>query len=243
MGGASGRRLGLPAGRFLPGPVAGGRASAIAVLFAALASLALISCGAKLPEVAAVEWRIESRLGPGDARYESLSAFASIKDEDGIGNIAEVWIVEDEAALAWKLTGADWTKSSDGSGDWIGGASLAMPDLGPLPRGKYRYVAIDASGQQAELGFAVSGDFPDTRAPSVRCSPGSIAVSSGWDETLVLAFDSAGALLRAAPAPRGGSSLAEVFGEGAAGRAALVCAYGYDPGTKMGAFSKRIRIR
>ena len=209
------------------------------------AVLALASCGGKPPEVSAVEWRLESRPGLGSSRYESLSAFGSIKDDDGIDNIEEVWIVNDDSALAWRLTSADWTKATEGSSDWIGGSSLAMPDLGPFPRGRYRLAALDAAGQIAELGFEVAGDFPAKRAPSLSYSAesGNLAVSSDWTETLVLAFDSAGALLRSVPAPPEAAPLSECLGQDMADRTALIAAYGYEPGSRMGAFSARIKTR
>jgi hypothetical protein len=203
------------------------------------------SCGIKPPELSSVEWRIESRPSDMGTRYESLSAFASIKDESGLDNIDTIWIVDDDDALAWKLTSADWTKPSQGPSDWIGGSSLAAPDLGPIPRGKYRFVAIDASGQQAELAFAVGGAFPAKKAPEISysSSSGQLSVRSEWTETLVLTFDAAGVFLRSAAAPEKAESLADLLGDDGAERTALVGAYGYEPGSRMGAFSQRIKTR
>lgn len=229
------------------------RAAALAAL--ALAAVAAASCGSRPPEVAAVEWRLEARpraQGSGEAgasgapaggSYESLSAFGSIKDEEGMDNISEIWILNDEASFAWKLTDADWTKSSSGSDTWIGAAALATPELGSLPRGDYRLVAIDAAGSRAELGFSVSGDFPDRRPPSLSYERGSVRVGSAWPETLVLAFDAAGALLSSQPAPAQASGIETVFGKDLAQRTAALAAYGYDPALRMGSYSRRTTIR
>jgi hypothetical protein len=214
-------------------------------LAAALCALALGSCGGKLPEVVAVEWRLESRPGEGGLRYESLTAFGSIKDEDGLDNIEEIWVVNDASAFAWKLTSADWSKSPEGIDNWIGGSSLATPELGPLPRGDYRFVAIDAAGQRAERAFSVTGDFPSKAAPSVSYSAGAgrLSVRSEWAETLLLSFDAAGVLLRSATAPKKEATLAELLGADIAERTALLCAYGFEPNLKIGSFSPRIRTR
>jgi hypothetical protein len=217
------------------------RAAAIALL----AAMATVSCGSKPPEVAAVEWRIESRPIDRGAAYESLSAFGSIKDEDGIDNIVELWVVNDAAALAWKLTSADWTKTSEGGDNWMGGSALATPELAPLPRGGYRLIAIDSAGQRAELPFTVAGSFPEKKAPTLSYSAkdARLAIRSDWPETLALAFDATGALLASPAAPKQSSTLAEAFGPDIAARAASVGAYGYEPALRMGAFSSREKTR
>jgi hypothetical protein len=216
------------------------RAAAIALLSA----LATVSCGSKPPEVAAVEWRIESRPTAGGTAYESLSVFGSIKDEDGLDNIDELWVVNDDAALAWKLTNADWIKASEGGDNWIGGSAFATPELGSMPRGAYRLIAIDAAGQRAELAFSVTGGFPGRGAPTVVYSKGGLfAIKSGWPETLALAFDATGALLASPPAPKQGSTLADAFGQEVASRTASVGAYGYEPALRMGAFSPRTKMQ
>jgi hypothetical protein len=214
--------------------------------FAALSSLLLfVSCGVKPPELSSIEWRVETRPSDKGTRYESLSVFASIKDESGLDNVETIWIVDDDDALAWKLTSADWTKPPQGSPDWIGGSSLATPDLGPVPRGKYRFVTIDAAGQRTELSFVVGGAFPAKKAPEISYAPsaGQLSVRSEWTETLVLAFDAAGVFLRSATAPDKAESLADLLGDDCAERTALVSAYGYEPAIKMGAFSQRIKTR
>jgi hypothetical protein len=221
------------------------RAMLLAALALGAAICSLVSCGGKLPEVSAVEWRLETRPSERGSPFESLSVFGSIKDEDGLDNIEEIWIVHDESTFAWKLTSAEWTKAEEGSGNWIGGSSLATPELGPLPRGKYRLVAIDAAGQKAELPFELTGDFPDKRAPTLSYSSKeeSLSVKSNWTETLAMAFDAAGALLGSAAAPNKTTTLAELFGGDIVDRIALVSAYGYEPELKMGAFSTRIKTR
>jgi hypothetical protein len=232
---------------------AGPARPSLSVPIALACALAIVSCGSKPPEVAAVEWRVESRSPKGGVAekgaaekggsYESLSVFGSIKDDDGIGNISELWILNDAEALAWKLTDADWTKAVEGGDNWIGASALAMPELGPMPRGEYRLIAIDAAGQRAELPFTVAGEFPAKVAPSASFAKGLLSIRSEWTETLALAFDGTGALLAAVPAPRNASSLSEAFGAAMEARVASACAYGYEPALKMGAFSPRIATR
>jgi len=215
----------------------------LALAAAALAALTGVACGSKQPEIAALEWRLESRPAEAGSDYESLSVFATIRDDDGLDNILELWVVNDDSAQAWKLTDADWIKVAEGADTWIGASALATPELAGMPRGPYRLVAIDAAGQRVEREFRVSGSFPDKKAPVAAFSGGRLSISSAWPETLALAFDGTGLLIASPGASAQPSSLVDSFGPDLAARTAEVGAYGYDPSLRMGAFSKRVRTR
>ncbi len=216
--------------------------TALAALLAAALSAALLSCGGKPPEIAAVEWRIELRpsaAGP----YESLSAFASIKDEDGSEDISSLWIVDDEDFLAWPLTDADWTRRKEGADEWLGAAGLARQDFGPMPRGDYRFVAIDAAGERVERSFRVAGAFPDLPAPELAFEGGTVRVRTSWPETLVLGYDGTGALAGQVAWIGSPESLADLFGPELGARIVEAAAYGYDPSRRMGAYSAKRKTR
>jgi hypothetical protein len=226
-----------------PGTPVEDRGALAAILFAALPFLALLaSCGGKPPEVAAVEWRLELRPSK-EGAYESLSAFASIKDEDGIEDLDTLWVLHDGSALAWPLTNSDWTRRAEGADTWIGASGLARNDYGPMPRGEYRLVAIDAAGERVEKAFRVEGSFPGIAAPEVFFEGGKLRAASAWPETLILAFDGAGGLLASAAYAGSAEGLPELFGQEAAARTAEVAAYGYDPTRKMGAYSWKKKTR
>jgi hypothetical protein len=207
-----------------------------------LAASILSGCGDEPPTVQAVEWRLEARPSASAPRYESLSAFASVKGGAAQGSIDEVWIVNDASALAWKLTADDWIKTADGSDAWIGGSPLAMSDFSPLPRGEYRVVAIDPAGRQAEKSFTLAGEFPSRPSPTISLDSKGVAVSSTWPENLVVGYDGAGELAGSAVAPSARSPLASVLGA-AAQKSMEIAAYGYDPGLRMGAFSDRKAVK
>jgi hypothetical protein len=218
-------------------------APAAAALACAAAAAILAGCGDEPPAVLAVEWRIEARPLPTGQRYESLSAFASVKGAAADGAVEELWIVDDASAMAWKLTADDWIKSADGSDAWIGGAPLARNDLSPLPRGTYRAVAIDLAGRRAERSFTLAGDFPARASPTISIDSKGAAISSAWPENLLLAFDGAGELAGSAAAPTERSPLASVLGPSAAPKAVEIAAYGYDPALRMGAYSERVAVK
>ena len=217
--------------------------SCLAMMVVVLMAFTAVGCGSKMPEISTIEWRLENRPLESGFVYESLSVFASIKDEDGLDNISELWVLNDEAALAWKLTDVDWIKTTEGSDTWIGGSSLTTPEMTGMPRGSYRFVAIDVAGQRAEKEFQVSGNFPDRKPPSISFSDKKMLINSTWPETLVLAFDGTRTLIASPGASSRPSSLSSALGQDTALRTAEIGAYGYDPALRIGAFSKRMTSR
>lgn len=221
----------------------GASARSAPLLLAALPFLSLAAaCGGKPPEIVAVEWRLEQRPSAAGA-YETLSAFASVKDEDGIDDIERLWIAQDDEELAWPLTSADWTTRSEGDERWIGAAGLARNDYLPMPRGEYRFLAYDAAGEKVEKAFRVEGAFPALPPPELRVEGGKLLARSSWPETLVIAYDGAGELAASAPAPASPATAEELFGAEAAARTAEAAAYSYDPSLKMGAYSWKKKTR
>jgi hypothetical protein len=207
------------------------------------AAALLAGCGDEPPSVLAVEFRLEARPLAQGQRYESLSAFASVKGGAADGAVEELWIVDDASALAWKLTADDWIKSAEGPDAWIGGAPLAMNDFSPLARGAYRAVAIDLAGRRAERSFTLAGEFPDRPSPTITVDSRGAAVVSSWPETLIVAYDGAGELAGSAVAPTSRAPLASVLGPVAGPKAVEVAAYGYDPAIRMGAYSERAAVK
>jgi hypothetical protein len=219
-----------------------------AALLLAAGSALLASCGGKPPEITAVEWRLELRPSAAGA-YESLSAFATVKDEDGIDDIERLWVLHDGDALDWSFTSADWIKKTEGADDWIGAAGLARNDYGPMPRGEYRFAASDAAGERYEKPFRVDGTFPDIPVPELRIEGDKLRVRSSWPETLILAYDGTGALIASAPSSASSSrpievvGIADLFGTEIGSRAVEAAAYGYDPSRRTGAYSWKTKTK
>jgi len=198
--------------------------------------LGLTSCGGEAPEVLALSWRLEMRPQKG-GYYESLSIFANVHDFDGPEDIESLSLSQDASGLAWVLDGGNWSVLKEGDDTWIGGADLAMADRSALPRGVYRLVATDLSGQRAERSFTLDCEAPRKAPPSVTASGKLAEVDSVWPETALLAYDAAGILLQAKPIGRGSNDLEGLLSGALAGKTASVAVYGYDPQTHCGAFS------
>jgi hypothetical protein len=211
-------------------------------IVALAAGLVVVGCGGKAPELPAVEWRIEMRPSH-EGPYESLSVFGDVKDSNGPDDIVELWIIQDDDRLAWKLTDATWTKRTEGGDTWIGAADIVRNDYAALTRGEYRVMAIDAAGDRTERSFRIEGRFPDHGPPSIAYAAGDLQVESSWPETLVLAFDAVGSLMASKPVSPAGTSVEAVFGRDMALKIQELAAYGYDPSAHAGYYSRRIAIQ
>lgn len=216
-----------------PGPSRGPCAFSLAVLGLAMG---LASCGGEAPEVLTLDWRLEQRPREGGS-YESLSVFANVHDFDGPEDIESLTVSQDSSGLSWTLDDTNWLVRKEGDDSWLGGSDLAMADRKILPRGEYRVVATDLSGQRAERSFLLSGDPSKPGSPSIALTGGLARVDSDWPETLLLAYDATATLILARPVGRGELDLEGLLAGPSAGRAASIAVYGYDSQRHCGAFS------
>ncbi len=230
-----------------------------------LLALFLGSCGGAPPELGAIEWRLELRplekaasRADSDGKdtvegasslafYESLAVFANIRDEDGIEDVESMEVLAEDEGLSWRLDDTHWNRRLENGADWLGAADLAMADRSILPRGEYRVIVSDLAGRKAERNFSI----PDIKAPLPlpslepdRGARGSaFVIASEWPETLLLAYDGAGVLLRAAQVRPGRIELEAALGRTDAAKAASIAVYGYDAARRLGAFSWKTILR
>ncbi|HUX38238.1 MAG TPA: hypothetical protein VMV44_10095 [Rectinemataceae bacterium] len=220
-----------------------GRLSALSTL---LLSLAIGSCSSGPPEILGVEWTTETwagRPGAAEGGHESLAVFASVHDPDGIDDIEGMWVIEDGAELSWALDASSWTKRSLGGVDWLGAADLSMPDGSAPPPGLYRVLVSDFAGNRAEYQFKLEKGKKTKAPPRVSLNGNSLELGNPWPENYLLAYDAGGNLIRSAVMKTGGGSLASLVGSADAARSTAVGVYGYDPGSRSGAYSARMAIR
>jgi len=121
-------------------------------------------------------------------------------------------------------------------------ATGALP---PLP--SCRYEAPPAPKAQAAMAqgktAAPAASAAAAAAAAAPAQAGTAVIDSAWPETLLLAYDGAGALVKAAAARHGRNDLAAVLGAAEAGKAAALASYGYDPARRIGAYSWKTRTR
>ena len=129
-------------------------------------------------------------------------------------------------------------------------ATGALP---PLPSCRFEAAPASkapAAAQTSPVQPAAPGKAPAAAAqgkapaaPAAAAQAGTAIIDSAWPETLLLAYDGAGALVKAAAARPGRNDLAAVLGAAEAGKAAALASYGYDPARRIGAYSWKTRTR
>ena len=84
---------------------------------------------------------------------ERFSFFVLCEDDDGIENLSELHLYHDREGLRWLFSADDWVIHTEEENTWIGSRSIAMTGDGQLPRGQYRAVLINKSGERTERRF------------------------------------------------------------------------------------------
>ncbi|MDR0785864.1 MAG: hypothetical protein LBE74_08315 [Treponema sp.] len=118
--------------------------------FAALAFL--FACSNTEPEIAYVNMRLV--YFQNDSKpVERYSFFVIANDDDGVENLADLYLYHDLEGLEWRLSEKDWVIVEQDGHTWIGTRSIAMTGDESLPRGQYRAVLVNKGGEQAARAF------------------------------------------------------------------------------------------
>jgi hypothetical protein len=124
----------------------------------------------------------------------AFSFFVIASDEDGPEDFSELRLYHDSEGLMWTLTSDDWTMLEDRGRTWVGGKMLRMPPGEALPKGQFRAVMVDKSGETSEktFGFDTPAESP-YRFPSLSVSEGDYTVTSGYPDNYLLMYFQDGA--------------------------------------------------
>ena len=218
-----------------------GRLAIFAGLVAGLFGAILCSCSGHAPELVSVEYRLSLRpLDPNAKRVrEQLAVSAAVKDEDGFKDLAALHVLHDGSEYAWTLSPDNWTKKEQNKETWISGVGLSTPDSDRIPRGLYRVVLEDLSGDSDETSFTLpSGLEVGASFPIVRLEGDRVSVSSNYAHTELLFLGQTEELLRVVEAPRNAIPLSTLFGSPDwKGEVREILAYAYDPQRNIGIYS------
>lgn len=129
-----------------------------------------------------------------------MSLFCAVNDEDGIDDVEYLYLIQDRDGLDWKLTKDNWREREIDGVTWLGSDSLEHPDGPAFPRGNYRVVLIDKSGERAERDVPVQTVPTDAvKVPTLSLEGSTLAVGTAtkWPDYSVIFEDGAGATLKA----------------------------------------------
>ena len=138
-------------------------------------SLLAVSCSGADPVIYTFNWALQALREPTQTNTnpEKLLIQVLADDDDGFEEIYELYIINDEAGLYWRITSDEWTIFSIDNRDWIGINTFYNHDYRSLPRGKYRLLIRDLSGYEDEKTFVVqeeSTKYNDIELPKIVLS-------------------------------------------------------------------------
>jgi hypothetical protein len=186
-----------------PGNFAAALRVAARVLAPFVLLLLLLTCTGEPPEILRVFWQLnivedlEQNLS-----YQSLSLFVKPNDPDGFEDIEDLYLINDEQELFWRLDVDRWAQTGTDQEVWIGSNSLKMPDGASFPAGEYRILLRDVGGDFAEQTFRlqlVSSTQARRYLPRVDIEQGEIRVSGEADNYRVQVYDTTGRYVASFP--------------------------------------------
>jgi hypothetical protein len=124
---------------------------------------------------------------------EYFSFFIIAEDEDGIENLADLYLYHDREQLRWHIPSDDWVSYTENGRTWVGSRSIAIGDGEGLPRGQYRAVLVNKGGEKSERNFSFDApEDPVFPFPSLEISQGRYTVSSAYPENRLVCYDGQG---------------------------------------------------
>jgi hypothetical protein len=116
-----------------------------------------INCSTNVPEIkdSFIQINLFKDRESGNI-YQKLSVFIIPYDGDGLEDLSILYIIHDESELFWALTSEQWENGEDKGNKWIGTNSIIMPELKDFPKGEYRLVLEDLSGESIEKSIYIS---------------------------------------------------------------------------------------
>ena len=127
-----------------------------------------------------------------DGIEERITFFVLSEDDDGIENLAELYLYHDREGLRWSIGSEDWVNHTEEGVTWIGSRSIAIQGA-PLPRGVYRAVLVNKSGERSERNFTFDTPQRSPYAfPSFSFSEESYTVRSQYPVNHFIFYDQQG---------------------------------------------------
>lgn len=161
--------------------------------FALILLLVLFSCESSAPEIAIVHWQLVAVNDLEDnIRYEKLVVYLQASDEDGDKDLDKVYIINDENELFWEIPSSQWIVLERDGLKWYGYADFVMHDKSAFPRGNYRFMITDVSGERDDKEIYLNIDRLDLKKmhfPSIKVEDDKVYVDTKHDNTMTIIYD------------------------------------------------------
>jgi hypothetical protein len=124
---------------------------------------------------------------------ERFSFFIIPEDEEGVENLADLYLYHDREQLRWHIKSEDWVSYTQDGKTWIGTRSIAIGEDEILPRGQYRAVLVNKGGEKTERKFSFDApEEPRFLFPVLDISNGVYTVNSQYPSNRLVCYDDQG---------------------------------------------------
>jgi hypothetical protein len=156
---------------------------------------ALFSCSRSEPVISYGSLRLVRYAGE-EGTEERYTFFVKVDDEDGIDDLADLYLYHDREGLYWHFGPSDWVRVDHEGAAWIGSRGIAGGGGEALPRGQFRAVLVDQGGEKSERTFTF--DAPAAARypfPAFTVTEGRYRADSRYPGNSVIFYDDSGAVL------------------------------------------------
>jgi len=137
-----------------------------------------------------------------DRPRERFSFFIIAEDEDGIENLADLYLYHDREQLRWHISSEDWISYVQDGKTWIGSRNIAIGEDEILPRGLYRAVLVNKGGERSERNFSFDApEQPRFPFPVLEIGNGQYTVTSSYPGNRLVCYDEQGNYIHTANLP------------------------------------------
>jgi len=124
---------------------------------------------------------------------ERFSFFIIPEDEEGIENLADLYLYHDREQLRWHIKSEDWVSYVKDGKTWIGSRGIAIGEDEILPRGQYRAVLVNKGGEKSERNFSFDApEEPRFPFPVLEINDGLYTVNSLYPGNRLVCYDEQG---------------------------------------------------
>jgi len=228
---------------FPPDPAASGTARKVPSALFAIAALSMLalSCSRSEPRILFGYIGLVYYQEAGGPQ-ERFTFFIIPEDDDGIENLADLFLYHDREQLRWHISRDEWVRYERDGRTWIGTRSIAMGGAGEtLPRGQYRAVLVNLGGERSERNIVFDAPaVPRFPFPSLLINDGNFTINSAYPVNRLVTYDAQGNFMRTLELDNLSGALDDLELPAAARLAAL---WAEDPLHFTSAFTDAVPIR
>jgi hypothetical protein len=170
------------------------------------------SCSRTSPEISFGTLRLAYYdSGRENAAAERFSFFILPDDDDGIEDIADLYLYHDREGLVWHITSDEWLTFDIEEKTWIGSRQIGMADGEGLPRGQFRAVLVDKGGERSERNFTFDApEDPRYPFPYFSVEQGLYRLESKYPAHYLICYDNGGNYVTTQPLEKPEGFVAEL---------------------------------